>query len=89
MGQEVEPGHQQHSVDGQEPMILEHLPDLMEEDARLRPAGLLGIGFSLLVSSSTKENFALWKETPQHCSTSRDAGTSPELVAPGGVSNEV
>jgi len=33
MGQKVESGHQHHSIDGQQPMVLEHLPDLVKEDA--------------------------------------------------------
>jgi len=35
MGQEVEPGHQQDGVDGEFPMVLQHLFYLVEKDAGL------------------------------------------------------
>lgn len=57
MGQEVESGHQQNSVDRQHPMVLEHLLDLMEEDAGLGLGGLLDVVLPLL--PSTDEDFAL------------------------------
>jgi len=85
--QKVEPGHQQHGIDGQQPMVLEHLPDLMEEDACLGLGGLLGIVLPLF--SSTDEDTALGKESPQHGGKSGDSSSSPEQRTPGGMRNKV
>ena len=35
MGQEVESGHQQHGVDAEQPVVLEHTANLVEENACL------------------------------------------------------
>ena len=59
-GQEVESGHRQNGVDTQQPVFLEHLSDLLEEDAGLRLARLGGLGFLLLPGA--EEDFALRKK---------------------------
>jgi hypothetical protein len=35
MRQKAESGHQHHKIYAPQPMVFEHLPDLVEEDARL------------------------------------------------------
>ena len=87
MGQKVESGHQQDGVDGQEPMVLEHLFDLVEEDAGLGLGGLDGVLPLLL--ASTEEDVAFGKKGAQDGSKSRDTGSSPEECAPRGFGNEV
>jgi len=87
VGEEVEPGHQQHSVDTQQPMVLEHLADFVEEDAGLGLGGLLGGILPLLVS--TEKDFALGKKGAQHASKCRDAGPSKKERTPRCVGNEV
>ena len=64
MRQEVESGHQKHGVDAKPPVVLEHLSDFVEENARLRPARVIGVGFLLL--PSTEENFALGEKKSQY-----------------------
>jgi len=87
MGQKVESGHQQHSVDGQQPMLLKHLPDFMEEDACLGLGGLLGIDLPLF--SSTEEDLALGEKSPQHGGKSGNSSSSPKQRTPSGMWNEV
>lgn len=87
MGQKAESGHQHYNIDAPQPMVLEHLLNLVEEDAR--PCLTWPIGFSLLLSSSTEEDFALGKKSSKHGGKSRDTGSGPEQCTPGCVWNEV
>ena len=87
MGEEVETGHQQYGVDGQHPVVLEHLFDFMEEDASLGPGGVDGVVPLLL--SSTDEDVAFGKKSAQESGKGRDAGSSPEESTPSGFGNEV
>ena len=87
MGEEIESGHQQDGVYAQQPMVLEHLLDFVEEDARLGLSGLFGVFHPLL--SSAEEDFALGKKGSQQAGEGGDAGAGPEQCAPGGVGNEV
>ena len=68
-------------------MLLEHLFDLVEEDAGL------GLGWLLVVvlplSGSTEENFAFGKKGSQGTGESGNAGTSPEESTPSSVRDEV
>jgi hypothetical protein len=87
VGEEVESGHQQDGVDGQHPMVLEHLFDFVEEDAGLGLSGLDGVVPLLL--PGTKEDLAFWKKSAQDGGESGDTGCSPEECTPSGVGNEV
>ena len=87
MGEEVESGHEQDGVDGQHPMVLEHLLDFVEEDGGLGPSGLGGI--ILLLLPSTDEDFAFGKKSAQESSESRDTSSSPEKCTPCGFRHEV
>ena len=87
MGEKIESGHQQNCIDGQHPMMLEHLFDFVEEDAGLGLGGIDGV--SPLLLSSTDEDLAFWKESAQEGGKSGDTGSSPEESAPSGVGNEV
>ena len=68
-------------------MVLEHPPDLVEEDARLRLGGFLSL--RLLLLSSAEEDLAFGKGEPQYGSKTRDAGAGPELHAPTGFWDEI
>ena len=87
MGEEVESGHQQDGVDGQQPVVLEHLLDFVEEDAGLGLGGLDGVIAALLFS--TEEDLAFGKKSTQEGGKGRDTGGSPEECAPRGFGNEV
>lgn len=63
MGQKAKPCHPQRKVGAPQPVILEHLPNLMEEDTGLGLAGLLSIHWFL--SSSPEEDFALGQNGSQ------------------------
>ena len=63
MGQKAEPRHPQCKVDAPQPMVLEHLPNLMEEDTCLGLARLLDI--HSLLSSGPEEDFALGEDGSQ------------------------
>ena len=68
-------------------MVLEHLLDLVEEDAGLGLCGLLGVVLLLLLG--TKEDFALRKKGSQGTGESGNAGAGPEEGAPTGVGDEI
>lgn len=69
-------------------MVLEHLPDLVEEDACLRLAiGSLGLILPLL--SSAEEDLTLRKGEAQQSGEARNSGASPELFTPAGPRDEV
>ena len=69
-------------------MVLEHLPDLAEEDTCLRLAiGLLGLVLPLL--SSAEEDLTLGKGETQQSGEARDAGASPKLFTPAGFRDKV
>ena len=70
-------------------MILEHLADLMKEDAGLRWGALIILHFRFPLPSSPEENLTLGKERPQHGSETRDPGGRPEQRAPGRVRDQV
>ena len=76
VGQKTESGHQQHDIDTPQPMVLEHLPNLMEEDACSRLGRFLNFGF--LLSSSAEEDFALGEKCSKHSCEGRDTGGGPE-----------
>ena len=69
-------------------MFLEHLPDLVEKYACLRPAGLLDLNLLQLLSGADKD-FTLRKEKSQKGGKSGDTGTSPKLFTPAGARNKV
>ena len=87
MGEEVETGHQQDGVDGQEPMLLEHLLDLVQEDSGFGTGGLSGVVPPFF--SSTDEDLAFGEKSAQDGAEGGDAGGGPEESTPGGVGNEV
>ena len=70
MRQEAKSRRQHHNVDAPQPTILEHLPDLVEEDARFRLGGFISIKFRLALSLSAEEEFTFGKERSQYCSES-------------------
>ena len=82
MRQETDSRHEHHNVDATHPVILKHLPDLVNEDARLRLGGLPGF---TLTFSSTEENFALRKGRSYHNSEARNTRSSPKKGTPSGV----
>ena len=69
-------------------MVLEHLLDLVEEDACLGLGGLLDL-LSLPLPLSAEEDFALGEDSSQATSESGDTGTGPEEGTPRGFWNEV
>lgn len=68
-------------------MLLEHLLDLVEEDAGLGLSGLLGVVLPRFLSA--EEEFAFGEKSTQKAGESGDTGTGPEEGAPGGVGDEV
>lgn len=71
--------HEQHGIDAEQPVPLEHLASLMEENL-----GLVLRGFAALAlgSLSTKEDFALWQKQSYKRREGREASGSPEERAP-------
>lgn len=68
-------------------MVLEHLLDLVQEDAGLGLGGFLGVVQFLLLG--TEEDFAFGKEGTQGSSESGNTGASPEKGTPSSVRDEV
>ena len=73
-------GHEQDGVDAEEPVLLEHLAGLVQEDPGLvlplrAASGSLGLG--------TKEDLALREERAEDTREGRDAGGAPEEGTPG------
>ena len=87
MGEEVETGHQQDGVNGQDPVLLEHLLDLVQEDFCLGSGGLVGVVPPFF--SSADKDLAFGEKSAQDGGKGRDAGSGPEESTPGGVGNEV
>lgn len=87
MGEEVETGHQQDGVNGQEPMLLEHLLDLVQEDFGFGTGRVSGVVPSLF--SSTDEDLTFGEKSAQDCAKGGDAGSGPEETTPCGLGNEV
>ena len=72
--------HEQDGVDAEEPVLLEHLAGLVQEDPGLvlplrAASGSLGLG--------TKEDLALREERAEDTREGRDAGGAPEEGTPG------
>lgn len=87
VGQEVEASHQQDGVDGQLPVVLEHLLDLVKEDFGLGLSRLFDIVLPL--HPGAEEDLTLWKKGTENTGKSGDTGTGPEEGAPGGLGNEI
>ena len=87
MGEEVETGHQQDGINGQEPVLLEHLFDLVQEDLGLGPGGLFGIVPPFF--SSADEDLAFGEKSAQDGAEGGDASSGPEESTPGGFGNEI
>ena len=72
-------GHEQHGVDAQKPVPLEHLPSLMEEDLGLVLRRVPTRERRLLRAD---EDLALGQEQPHKRRERGDAGRAPEERAP-------
>ena len=89
MRQEANSRHEHHNIYTPQPMVLEHLTDLVEEDAGLGLCALIILRFCLPLPSSAEEDLTLGKKRSQRGSEGRDTGRGPEQRAPGRVREEV